>query len=25
MIGIYELQIEWLPQFGFGIEKGGLF
>jgi len=25
MIGIYELQTKWLPQFGFEIDKDGLF
>jgi len=24
MMGIYELQTKWLPQFGFGIDKDGL-
>jgi len=25
MMGIYELQTKLLPQFGFGIDKDGLF
>jgi len=24
MMGIYESQTKWLPQFGFGIDKDGL-
>ena len=24
IMGIYELQTKWLPQFGFGIDKNGL-
>jgi len=24
-MGIYELQTKLLPQFGFGIDKDGLF
>ena len=25
MMGIYELQKKWSPQFGFGIDKDELF
>jgi len=25
MMGIYELQTKWMPQFGFGIDKDWLF